>query len=173
MKKRTSILILGTCLVLVLGFVLSQTTLTINQSPSLSYKAFLCFKNLTPQKGDFISIERHPTAYFDGLHYTKCLAGLPGEKIRISDKQVSIDGSLIGVLRSTTRDGKPLHPLKTTTIPKGYVFVSADNPSSFDSRYEEFGLVKESCIRGTCFGLLPSTVIREGLPRKQRREDEI
>lgn len=154
MKKRTYISILGACLGLVFTMILSQTYLTINQSPSLGYKVFLCFKGLTPKRGDFISIEEHPTAYFDKLHYTKRLVGLSGDQIRISDKQVSIESSLIGVLRSSTRDGKPLHPLKTTIIPKGYVFVSADNPHSFDSRYEEFGLVKESCIRGTCVGLL-------------------
>ena len=154
MKKRTYILILGACLSFGFTMILSQTYLSINQSPSLSYKIFLCFKNLTPQKGDFVSIEGHPTAYFDGLHYTKRLVGLPGDRIQISDKQVSIEGSLIGVLRSSTRDGKPLHPLQTTIIPEGYVFVSADNLRSFDSRYKEFGLVKESCIRGTCVGLL-------------------
>ena len=154
MKKRLSLVLIGASLGLTLAIILSQTSLTINQSPSLGYKAFLCFKGLTPKRGDFVSIEGHPTSYFDELHYTKRLVSLPGDQIRISDKQVSIDGSFIGVLRSTTRDGKPLHPLQTTTIPEGYVFVSADNPHSFDSRYEEFGLVKESCIKGTCVGLL-------------------
>jgi conjugal transfer pilin signal peptidase TrbI len=163
MKKRSLLLILGASLGCVLGFILSETYLTINQSPSLGYKAFLCFKGLTPKRGDFVSIEGHPTTYFDGLHYTKRLTGLPGE--RVEDH--------LGTLKTTTRDGKPLHPLKAMTIPEGYVFVSADHPHSFDSRYEEFGLVKESCMRGTCLGLLPGAVLREELPHKQRKGDEI
>ena len=99
MNKRTSILILGACLTLILGFVLSQTHLTINHSLSLGYKAFLCFKGLTPKRGDFVSIEGHPTTYFEELHYTKRLSGLPGERVR---------DHFVGTLRTTTRDGKPL-----------------------------------------------------------------
>lgn len=164
MNKRTSILVLGACLGLILGFVLSQTHLTINHSPSLGYKFFLCFKGLTPKRGDFVSIEGHPTAYFEELHYTKRLSGLPGEVIQIHNNHVHdnrvcentlrVGDHFVGTLRTTTRDGKPLHSLKTTRIPEGYVLVSADNPKSFDSRYEEFGLVKETCITGICMGLL-------------------
>lgn len=158
MNKRTSLILIGVCLGLILGFVLSQTHLTINHSPSLGYKVFLCFKGLTPKRGDFVSIEEHPTAYFEGLHYTKRLVGLQGENIRIDEthgheNQVFVGGCFVGALRTITRDEKPLHPLKATTIPEGYVFVSADNPQSFDSRYEEFGLVKEACITGICLGL--------------------
>jgi conjugal transfer pilin signal peptidase TrbI len=165
-NKRTSLILIGTCLGLILGFVLSQTHLTINHSPSLGYKAFLCFKGLTPKRGDFVSIEGHPTAYFEGLHYTKRLVGLPGERIQTHDNhehdnhghvnQMFVGDHFVGTLRTVTRDGKPLHPLKATTIPEGYVFVSADNPQSFDSRYEEFGLVKKTCIRGICRGFFKS-----------------
>lgn len=165
MNKRTSLILIGVCLGLILGFVLSQTHLTINHSPSLGYKAFLCFKGLTPKRGDFVSIEGHPTAYFEGLHYTKHLEGLPGENIRIGETHdheslMFVGDHFTGALRTTTRDGKPLHPLKATTIPEGYVFVSADNPKSFDSRYEEFGLVKETCITGICMGLFKTDDVR-------------
>lgn len=185
MNKRTSLILIGVCLGLILGFVLSQTHLTINHSPSLGYKAFLCFKGLTPKRGDFVSIEGHPTAYFEGLHYTKRLSGLPGERIQIHDdhehdnhgqvnrvhdnrvhdnriheSQMFVGDYFVGALRTTTRDGKPLHPLKSMTIPQGYVFVSADNFQSFDSRYEEFGLVKKTCITGICIGLLKTEDVK-------------
>lgn len=62
----------------------------------------------------------------------------------------------IGPLLKETKDGKPLHPLKATIIPEGYVFVATSHPRSFDSRYEEFGLVKQEHITGKCFGLFPS-----------------
>lgn len=51
-----------------------------------------------------------------------------------------------------TKEGRPLTPLVLNefgmTIPKGYVFVAGDHPQSFDSRYEEFGLVPVEKIWG-------------------------
>ena len=44
-------------------------------------------------------------------------------------------------LQEKTSDGKPLTPISATSISEGYVFVAGDHPNSFDSRYEEFGLV--------------------------------
>ena len=44
-------------------------------------------------------------------------------------------------LLDRTKDGRPLTPLKVDTVPPGYVFVAGDHVRSFDSRYEEFGLV--------------------------------
>lgn len=153
MKNRASIILIGTSLGILLAFALSQTRLTINQSPSLGYKAFICFKGLKVRLGNFVSIQGHSTTYFEGVHFTKRLAGHSGDIIQIFQNKMFVRGNFVGAIRTTTRDGKPLHPLKATHVPEGYVFVSADNPRSFDSRYEEFGLVKESCITGTCIGL--------------------
>lgn len=71
-------------------------------------------------------------------------------------------------LLKQTREGNPLTPLSVKRfskgdiskeiifgrvipegiIPSGYVFVAGDNPNSFDSRYEEFGLVPMEKIWG-------------------------
>lgn len=71
-------------------------------------------------------------------------------------------------LLKQTREGNPLTPLSVkgfsegsmskgmifkgvipeAIIPPGYVFVAGDNPNSFDSRYEEFGLVPMEKIWG-------------------------
>jgi conjugal transfer pilin signal peptidase TrbI len=153
MKRRTRTILIGTSLGVSLACILSQTCININHSPSLGYKAFLCSKWFTPKRGNFVSIQGHPTAYFEELHYTKFLRGRSGDIIQIFQNKMFVGGHFVGAIRTTTRDGKPLHPLKAKYVPKGYVFVSADNPRSFDSRYEEFGLVKESCITATCIGL--------------------
>lgn len=79
--------------------------------------------------------------------------GLPGDAIRIQRGTMLVEDSRVGDLRSRTKEDKPLSSLKAKIIPGGYVFVSADNPHSFDSRYEEFGLVKETNITGICFGI--------------------
>lgn len=159
---------------ILLAVLLTQIRFTINQTPSLSYRAFICIKGLAPERGDFVSISDHPTKYFEEIHYTKRLMGFPGDKIEIHGNQMYInhkcvdntsvnkscthspDPSLIGSLRKATQDGRALHPFKNTVIPEGYVFVSADHPRSFDSRYEEFGLVKQEHIAGKCFGLFKS-----------------
>jgi len=51
-------------------------------------------------------------------------------------------------LLDQTKDGKPLTPLRATIVPEGYVFIVGDHPRSFDSRYEEFGLVPQEKIWG-------------------------
>jgi hypothetical protein len=61
-------------------------------------------------------------------------------------------------LLKQTKEGNPLIPLSVKKfsegrnpegiIPPGYVFVAGDNPNSFDSRYEEFGLVPMEKIWG-------------------------
>ena len=56
-------------------------------------------------------------------------------------------------LLKQTKEGNLLTPLSVKNIPgeiipTGYVFVAGDNPNSFDSRYEEFGLVPMEKIWG-------------------------
>lgn len=141
---------------LLLSVFLTQTELKVNQTPSLGYKVFFCVKGLALKRGDFVTFNTHPTAYFGNISYTKRLMGLPEDRIHVrkssNKSQLFINDQPIGTLRTTTRDGKPLHPLKAKSIPEGYVFVSADHSRSFDSRYEEFGLVKETCLKAKCFG---------------------
>lgn len=139
---------------MILTVLLTQTQLSINRTPSLPYKMFFSIKGLLPQRGDFVIIEDHPTAYFGKISYTKRLVGLPGDQIHIHNNHLYVDHKLIGPLRKETQDGKPLHPLENTTIPEGYVFVSADHPRSFDSRYQEFGLVAQSKIWGKATPIL-------------------
>ncbi len=87
-----------------------------------------------------------------------------------SNKYVGFDPELLQFLGSRhfgieifpllkqTKEGNPLTPLSVKKfsegrnpegiIPPGYVFVAGDNPNSFDSRYEEFGLVPMEKIWG-------------------------
>ncbi len=51
-------------------------------------------------------------------------------------------------LLDQTTGGDPLTPLSTKVIPEGTLFVLGDHVRSFDSRYEEFGLVKVENVWG-------------------------
>ena len=133
--------------------VMTLTQLGIGQTPSLPYRYYFTVKGLTPQLYDLASIKGHTTAYHpQHLSYVKRLAGVSGERITIKDNKLFIGGRFIGTLRTHTRCGQPLTPLKAQFIPQGYVFVSADHPHSFDSRYAEFGLVKRKHIQGKTWG---------------------
>ncbi len=129
------------CLLIFLMIVQTQTHLAFNHTLSLPYKAFLCVKGLKPQKGDLVSIQGHETTFFKNTNFTKRLTGLPGDQIKPLP------------LKKLTKDKQPLHPTNSKIVPEGYVFVTTDHPYSFDSRYQEFGLVKQEHICGKCVGL--------------------
>lgn len=67
-------------------------------------------------------------------------------------KLLAID-ALTFPLLDKTRDGKPLNPLEISIVPEGCVFVAGEHPRSFDSRYQEFGLVHQSHVMGRALQL--------------------
>ena len=75
-----------------------------------------------PQTGDVVLIQK------DGTTYMKRVAYVAGEDVSLSSQEGYWGSSI---------------------VPEGYVYVLGDNPDdSYDSRYEEFGLVKVSEIWG-------------------------
>lgn len=153
MRNIIRISLLSMVTIALVGMALSFTKLHFNRTESSPYGAFICVQGLRPSLGNLVSIVGHQTEYFEDLHYTKRVMGLGGDAIAIRDGEVFVNGVSIGHLRSKTLDGKPLTPIHYETIPSGFVFVVGDHPDSFDSRYEEFGLVHESHIQGKCYGL--------------------
>lgn len=125
---------------------MNNTFLQINRTDSVPYSYFLCQKTDTVRRGQLVAIKGHQTAYYRNLIYTKYVRGLPGDKISV--------GSENGYpLKTQTKDGKLLTPVKEVFVPKGYIFVIGSNIDSFDSRYGEFGLVRAEHIVGRCVGL--------------------
>lgn len=133
--------------------VASHTKIHFNRTDSAPYRAFICADFLRVSYGDYASVDGHKAEYFPGLHYTKKIAGLPGEVIEIKDGNLYVEKRLIGPLLHETKQGLKLTPIAIKDIPAGYVFVIGDHPRSFDSRYQEFGLVKATHIKGRCFGI--------------------
>lgn len=138
---QRDILIVVMSLVSLFAFVMS-TELGINQTPSLPYKVFLTIKGFPYQKGDLVSIKGHRAHYTGNLSYVKRVEGIGGDQI-----------TPLVDLKRETREGKPLTPLTVSAVPEGYVFVRGDHKDSFDSRYEEFGLVLQEHIVGRTFPL--------------------
>jgi conjugative transfer signal peptidase TraF len=127
---------------------LSLTQLGINMTPSLPYKLFLTIKGGSFQKGDLVTIAGHPTRYYQNTHFTKQLKGISGDRIRILNQKVYINEDMIGRVYDKTTQGQPLTAQQAQVIPEGMLFVAASHERSFDSRYEEFGLVPVNKVVG-------------------------
>jgi conjugal transfer pilin signal peptidase TrbI len=139
MKK---IIALYSLFIILMVSLVCFTEIQINRSPSLSHSVFLVVKGMGVNKGDLVSIKGHQTKYFKDLNFTKRIVGIKGETVPCG-----------ATLKSKTKHGKPLTELCTHVIPDGFVYVKADHPDSFDSRYQEFGLVKTDHIMGRAFPL--------------------
>lgn len=123
-------------------------------------------KNTAPEG---LSMEE-PSAQGEGVvsiqEHTRKPARVDPEVLHLFS--VHLSGIEIFPLLKQTREGNPLTPLSVKEfsegsipkgmifrgaipegiIPPGYVFVAGDNPNSFDSHYEEFGLVPMEKIWG-------------------------
>lgn len=145
--------VLGVVAVSLICVVVSHTKIHFNRTDSAPHQAFICMDFLRVGLGDYASIEGHQAEYFSGLHYTKKVVGLAGDVIEIKDGQMYVGGRLIGSLLAQTTQCLKLTPVKTYKVPDGSVFVVGDHSRSFDSRYQEFGLVQAAHIKGRCFGI--------------------
>ena len=102
-------------------------------------------------RGDIVSIIGHTPQYVGlvpGKHiFAKRVLGLPGDSIVRGRNSIRV-GALSLPLLTETKEGQPLTPLTLNVVPEGYLFVAGSHPRSFDSRYEEFGLVSLDHIWG-------------------------
>lgn len=138
---------------LLLGSIATFTRFDVCLTKSLDGVNYLLilkrgFPFQTPiAQGDIVSIEGH-TPHYVGAHiFAKRILGLPGDRIIRKKHSLKIGDQVLPLL-TQTKEGQPLTPLSLKVVPQGYVFVVGDHPRSFDSRYEEFGLVKIENIYG-------------------------
>lgn len=98
----------------------------------------------TPQRGDRISFD-HPKF---PAPIAKIVVGVAGDKVTIINERVLVNGVDRGtILDKSPRSGKPLTSIGPGLIPDDYVYVWAPHPESFDSRYQDIGLIHVSRIK--------------------------
>ena len=125
-----------------------------NWTPSLPYRvAWLHHGPHALQRGDFIifSFAGEAQRRYPGLlgqPFFKIVRGLPGDTVTVSGRQVTINGQDVGVAKTQTFDHRPLAPIAPTVIPPRYYYVQGTSPDSFDSRYQESGLVRAEQVIG-------------------------
>lgn len=108
-----------------------------NISESLPNKLFFSFP-LSSLKID--QIVTFKLLYSD-VTFAKKIGGLPGDFIEVKDKIIFINGMEKAKIISENK------PIEAGIIPEGYCFMLGEHERSFDSRYFEFGLVPNECIK--------------------------
>lgn len=138
------------CMAFFVEFLYSET-------PSWPYSYFLHLKRITPVKGD-MGVFWHKGR---GQKIIKRVIGTAGDKIvQDSEGMIWVNNQKIGKPFSHGSDGKSLHSIKAQTIPEGYVFMYSPHEKSFDSRYQEVGLIPLKILMGKVIPLkwgLPPT----------------
>jgi len=129
---------------LVLFFILDANVRIIRiKTPSIPYKYCLHLLKVAPKRGGLCVFKKN------NLTIVKYIAAEAGDSVKIVKNSVFINGREICKLKINAN----FSPIMDQIIPAGYVFVMGSHPDSFDSRYEEFGLVKTSDIEGKAIGL--------------------
>ena len=80
--------------------------------------------------------------------FFKQVAGLPGDVVEVSGRQVHINGAPVGEAKLTSFDGRPLEPIEPIVIPPEHFYAYGSDPDSFDSRYAASGLVRFDQVLG-------------------------
>jgi hypothetical protein len=141
-----------------LGWLLSsQTMILCNDSPSHESHYFLVLRHRKPNLGDLV-VANSP--FLPGKVIKTVLAkgntSLVLKNLPVRDLPIRDNSPDRFVFQSKTRDGRVLTPIATEfiTIPPGFCFLYSSHPRSFDSRYREMGLVKETDLLGVAYPIV-------------------
>lgn len=87
-----------------------------------------------------------------GDGFIKYMVGVPGDRVEVIDRKVYLTTMkgrfFMGVAKTHSRNGEPLTPIRSQTIPPGYAYMSAPHLDALDSRYSLMGLVPANTIVG-------------------------
>ncbi len=135
----------------VISMALDQVRIVYSPTDSLPYRIFVEIKHMKPKVGQY--------AYFEcpwcGARVIKQIVASEGDKVAYDTSgNIWAADQKIGKAERKARDGRPLTPLKPGIIPKGLMFVKGEHQRSFDSRYQEMGLIPETALGGRVFGIV-------------------
>ena len=130
--------------VVVLFLLHENVGILINRTESLPQKVFLHLKTWPARKGHYTVI-KHSSYPFPII---KQIKGEGGDRLHYEEGELWLNDQKIGQLYTINSRGEKLTPIAAQTIPKGFVFLWATHPKSFDSRYEEMGLIHARVLQG-------------------------
>jgi conjugal transfer pilin signal peptidase TrbI len=130
-----------------------RVPLLFNWTPSLPYRVALLLPFKAVQRGDYVvfAFDGDAKAQYPGLlgqPFFKMIAGVPGDRITVVGRSVSINGIPVGIAKTHAHDRQPLEPIAPTVIPPDRFYVRGTSPDSFDSRYAGAGLIRRAQVIG-------------------------
>jgi conjugal transfer pilin signal peptidase TrbI len=110
------------------------------------------------KRGDYVvfAFDGDAQQAYPGLQrqpFFKIVRGLPGDRVTVSGRIVSVNGESVGSAKTHAFDRRPLEPIAPTVIPPGHYYVQGTSLDSFDSRYRDSGLVRAEQVLGTVLPL--------------------
>jgi conjugal transfer pilin signal peptidase TrbI len=154
--KIAAAFFLGLMAVFLIGLFL-RVFIAINVTPSLPEWGWMRWPIISSEAADYQlgdRVEFKPPIDSGPINSVKIIKGIPGQKITVDDERnIYIDGKIIGKAIEATSTGKPLTPIKAGIIPQGYFFMAATHERSFDSRYDAIGLIPHHSITARVYPL--------------------
>lgn len=136
----------------VLTYGLAQHWLYVNWTSSLPYRLVWIEYGAQPGLGDLMvyRFEGRPFHNEDlsGIRFLKRVAGVAGDRITLSDREVAVSGRLIGPSQAVHSYRRVAEPHRRRTISSGAYFAQSDSVDFFDSRYAQSGLVRTDQVIG-------------------------
>ena len=83
----------------------------------------------------------------------KVIHGLGGQTITTQGQDVFLDGYYVAAAKTHSLRGRPLAITKGGVIPDGMAFVLGSHRDSYDSRYEDIGLIPLASIISKVYAL--------------------
>jgi conjugal transfer pilin signal peptidase TrbI len=153
------------CVMIVAGFmyVKSNYGILINKSESLPEFVFIIKKDELPkQVGQYIVFKPQRNIYWQDETFVKQITGMQGD---ILSKQpntenskatdIYINDKYLCTAKEKSRAGDALEAISFSgEIMSGYYFVTTPHKDSYDSRYEDIGLIKQEEILGVAIPVL-------------------
>lgn len=134
--------VFGFGVILILSFCVQ---IVVSETDSHSKHYFLHLKFYKP------GLSNHSLVYSEwyGKKIIKKIVGVEGDKIWYDQTHcLWVGNQRIGFQKPISKDMRALTPIEGQVIPKGYAFVYSEHQSSFDSRYQELGLVPVTGLEG-------------------------
>lgn len=153
--RRTAVLLLPMLALLIADrLVAPHYRLAFNESDSLPGTVFLVKTGERPRcgptTGEHVQLQMPRDArWYAGMRLLKVAKGCPGDTIRVDGRKVYINDWFAGTAVPALEDGTPMAIISAGVIPERHYYLWASHPSSFDSRYAEFGVVSDQQIIGT------------------------
>jgi len=153
-NKQITITIIAFVLIISVASLKNRYLIIHNKSTSLSARWFVISKGKLPQKDQIFAFKaKENPAYKTGEIFIKIVGGISGDEVVTKEKDFYITNQFgdkfIGTAKTVSLKGQPLTMSDSGIIPPHYYFAYTTHKDSYDSRYQQIGLVNETQIIGT------------------------